>query len=694
MAAPMLLSRKANGVNQSPGELPKAPRMKAPAQGEKVVVRRLPPGLTEDEFVAILGDEWMVGRGKVDWFSYWPGKVSQHPSKPSLPSRAYLHVIKRDQLTALLQTVQSARWEDAKETYNDPALVSAPTVEFSIYKKVPGDKKRVDGRQGTIDQDPEFMAFLEGLANPDANKEPPEGEEDINKGGKTTTTPLIEYLRERKAVKAKEAAAAKTAKHARQDSHGVKGKAAPAVAEDPKKRSRDGRLERERGPERERPRESVKILTKKAAAVEAAAEAAKAAAAKLQSSARPSTQEPPTKSRRAGIAAAARILQRDLGLSPGNAHRKARQEAAKVDVDCKATVTKETPKAVGPVAPAAAAPAPPPLSGPSASPTPSKAQPPASGRSRNRKRGTGEDSAKAKGDGRADKAAESSAPAPTKPPFTVLKKKDGQQTTPSQSQPSISPAPSRPSTANPSAVATATTAAPPTGPKAAASRQAGGASKKGAGGSSTATGPVPTPGATRAFVKLANHAQGVTEALLREALAAFGPVTAVEIDRKKGFAYADFAEHAGLARAMAASPVAVAQASVLVLERKEMGGKRGGGGSSAGGGGGGGQGKSGGGGGVSVVQAPAVAVEGKGAAPATPTGLAEPFGAAAAAAAEEKTGGEQQASKRGGRRRGARARDRDSKEAKESGPAGKEGAQKKGDGGGASAAAAAAAAAS
>jgi hypothetical protein len=33
--------------------------------------------MTQEEFVAILGDEWMVGRGKVDWFSYWPGKVSQ-----------------------------------------------------------------------------------------------------------------------------------------------------------------------------------------------------------------------------------------------------------------------------------------------------------------------------------------------------------------------------------------------------------------------------------------------------------------------------------------------------------------------------------------------------------------------------------------------------------------------------------------
>src|SRR5689334_10548289 len=59
------------------------------------------------------------------------------PSKPSLPSRAYLHVTRRDGLTALLQRVQSARWEDAKETYNDAALVSPPTVEFASYKKVP-----------------------------------------------------------------------------------------------------------------------------------------------------------------------------------------------------------------------------------------------------------------------------------------------------------------------------------------------------------------------------------------------------------------------------------------------------------------------------------------------------------------------------------------------------------------------------
>lgn len=42
----------------------------------KVVVRRLAPALTESEFMKIIGEEWKVGGGRVDWFSYKPGKVS------------------------------------------------------------------------------------------------------------------------------------------------------------------------------------------------------------------------------------------------------------------------------------------------------------------------------------------------------------------------------------------------------------------------------------------------------------------------------------------------------------------------------------------------------------------------------------------------------------------------------------------
>ncbi|KAK4175880.1 putative regulator of nonsense transcripts [Triangularia setosa] len=581
MSTPQLLSRKTNGttaVAQSSADSPKATKTKAPANGEKVVIRRLPPGMTEEEYHNILGDEWKLGNGKVDWFSWCSGKVSQHPSKPSLPARAYLHVSQRDQLPELLRKVQEAKWEDAKETYNDPALVAPPTVEFSVYKKIPSDKKRVDGRQGTIDQDPEFMAFLESLASPDGNKEgvtaEPEPEEEPEK---TTTTPLIEYLKEKKAAKAKELAAAKIAmKHARTESLSGKGKAPATSAEEPKRRStrdRESRSERERATERapEKPRESVKILTKKAvAAVEAAAEAAKVAAIQksTQSSVPSASSEAPSKSRRAGIAAAARILQRDLGLSSSNAHRKARMDAAKADADNKGGAAKGPAKENIPIASEPAPPAPP---AQPASSAPPKSQPAApSNRSRNRRRGGGEEGGKSKGDNKADKQVDTAPPAPTPAPVKpvlLLKKREAPQAQPQQSS-----APATPVSAT-APQFTPTTAGPsqPNTPKNAPAKQGGGGrdSKK-------IAGPAPSSGATRAFVKHANHSQGVTEALLKEALSAYGTVTSVDIDRKKGFAYVDFADHAGLAKAMAASPVAVAQATVQVLERKDMAAKKGG----------------------------------------------------------------------------------------------------------------------
>ena len=48
----------------------------------------------------------------------------------------------------------------------------------------------------------------------------------------------------------------------------------------------------------------------------------------------------------------------------------------------------------------------------------------------------------------------------------------------------------------------------------------------------------------------------------------FGTVTTVEIDRRKGFAYVDFADTDGLKKAMAANPISVAQGTVQVMQRK------------------------------------------------------------------------------------------------------------------------------
>lgn len=50
----------------------------------KLVIRRLPPALTEAEFEAALGDDWKVNGGKVDWVVYKAGKTSKEYSGSKL----------------------------------------------------------------------------------------------------------------------------------------------------------------------------------------------------------------------------------------------------------------------------------------------------------------------------------------------------------------------------------------------------------------------------------------------------------------------------------------------------------------------------------------------------------------------------------------------------------------------------------
>ena len=64
------------------------PRAKQ-SDGEKLIIRRLPPGMTHDEFSAILGPEWALSNGKVDWLSYVPGKLStEYASLTQVPANS------------------------------------------------------------------------------------------------------------------------------------------------------------------------------------------------------------------------------------------------------------------------------------------------------------------------------------------------------------------------------------------------------------------------------------------------------------------------------------------------------------------------------------------------------------------------------------------------------------------------------
>ncbi|KMU90587.1 hypothetical protein CIHG_08303 [Coccidioides immitis H538.4] len=467
---------------------------RASAPRLKLLVRRLPPGLTQVEFETALGPEWTVGKGKLDWFAYKPGKLSADPSKPSKPSRAYLRVTASAIVPELSDRVRETSFQDSRNTFADPALLGPPTLEYAPYPRVPGGKVRKDARMGTIDQDPEFIAFLESLTNP----VPKPSTDDIvepDKDEKITITPLIQYLKDKKAGKAKEASApARATKPSRSGAKDVK-------VEKVQAKKVLSRAEKAASPvsEKQQPKidkaakDAAKAANKQIASQASKQKGAKPAPASKQSEVPPQQPAPappgppPQRKRERGnLSAATKILRRDLGLTPPR--KRGEKSSTNTAATSSATDSKQ------------------------AAPTPSTG-------------GT-------KQQATTTKPSKENPPAKVTPP-KLLKK------------PPTEPAAARNATK---------TTNPPTGPKNAPPESAKAAA--------------PQSTATQAFLKHANPSQGVTEDLLESGFSKFGKVINVEIDKKKGFGYVDFAEPEALRKAIQASPVQIAQSQVVVLERR------------------------------------------------------------------------------------------------------------------------------
>ena len=402
-------------------------------------------------------------------------------------------------------------------------MLGPPTVEFAPYGRIPSDNPRQDARQGTIDQDQEFIDFLEGLTNPLPKKTLVDQEEEtVTKSKeKVTTTPLIQFLRDKKANKGKEpSTGTKVGKHTRQDSKDSKTSSGsekktppkPATVTSPEKRSTQA-IKVENAA-----RDAVKVLSKQASANNKKADSSEAVAPPVSTAPNappPSAPLASKKRERGNASVAAKILQRDLGLGGGPDGRGGRGGRRGGSVGpVKADATPTTPKI-------------------------------------------------------SILASESSAAAATtlqeKPPVAPQKVAPAAPITP--------PMTGKEDAAKAQSTKAASSATPPTGP--AASR--GGAKpnqqpRDNHGNptkpSGSSKGPTISPTATQAFLKHANPSQGITEPLLEEAFAGFGTVKKVEIDKKKGFGYVDFEEPDGLQKAIQASPVKVAQGQVVVLERK------------------------------------------------------------------------------------------------------------------------------
>lgn len=200
---------------------------KAPAPRLKLEIRRLPPGLTLSEFEEVMGDEWKLGNGKVDWREYRQGKVKQGLGKVAEQSRCYLHVINEPLVKELEARFLAVTFHDSAGTHKNPDLRHLPpTMGFAMMQRIPTNSKtRADNRQGTIDTDPEFIAFLEAETQPivkPAALDSVNADKDSTEKAKVKTTPLIDALREKKANKAKAAAIKDDKKdgkgHARKDS--------------------------------------------------------------------------------------------------------------------------------------------------------------------------------------------------------------------------------------------------------------------------------------------------------------------------------------------------------------------------------------------------------------------------------------------------------------------------------------------
>lgn len=413
----------------------------------------------------------------------------------------------------LAETVRQSIFEDAQNTFTDSALLGPPTVEFATYGRIPGGRRRTDARAGTIDQDPEFMSFLEALANPTTGRElTAEALAEIASGKpeKVTTTPLVQFLKDKKASKSKDAAA-KAAK--KQEAQSGKSKLSKELPEDVKKKGKENKLVERAA------KEAVKILNRGAASKTAAGSSTAG-----QSSGEIATGPPkldvtkvPGRQRSAVVAAHIRMLQRDLGLSPAQAHRQVRRDTADAQKAERAAAAEKAASESGEASSSSqAAPSP-------AIPTAPKGGPGVATSRRSRAKASNS------ADSEAGKQPSTAAPAP----MVLLKKPETPQQSPAP--PATAPAPTKPT---PAAIARK----PPVA--------------------------VPSEGATQAFVKHANPSQGVTEPLLKEAMEQFGAVSMVEIDKRKGFAYVDFVDTEGLKKAMAANPISVAQGTVHVMQRK------------------------------------------------------------------------------------------------------------------------------
>ena len=208
-----VLSLHALNVTSSPGLLPRLAtlhhspstmnkRIERELHRTKVVVRHLPCQLTEERL-----QEQLTSLPPHDYMYFVQGDASYNQFGYS---RLYINFTSEDDIVPFKEMWDGYLFED------EAGFKTHAVVEFAPFQRVPRkNKRKPDPKCGTIQTDPEFLAFTEAYGQeveplPSIDKTTYMLEEPKAAAAKETTA-LIEYLKDKKEQKAR-AKAAKEAK--------------------------------------------------------------------------------------------------------------------------------------------------------------------------------------------------------------------------------------------------------------------------------------------------------------------------------------------------------------------------------------------------------------------------------------------------------------------------------------------------
>ncbi|KAL6494472.1 hypothetical protein OROGR_031272 [Orobanche gracilis] len=170
--------------------------MKGPLDRTKVVLRHLPPTISQSNLVEQIDSRFS---GRYHLLAFRPGKSS---TKHLTYSRAYIDFNRPEDV------IEFAEFFNGHVFVNEKGTQFKTIVEYAPSQRVPKQWSKKDGRQGTILKDPEYLEFLEILAKPVENLPSAEIQLERKEAERAgvpkddpIVTPLMDYVRQKRAVK-------------------------------------------------------------------------------------------------------------------------------------------------------------------------------------------------------------------------------------------------------------------------------------------------------------------------------------------------------------------------------------------------------------------------------------------------------------------------------------------------------------